>query len=264
MDIGGSGLKSYIEKYNPDYDPEWPMFRGAMGEGRAGVIRVDPGDHVREPVSAESRAYCDYFDASEAWSFVPDRRRSVMLSNSPHTANSYGNVFAVVPKAGARLAVLKYDDIWHHAQFPRLGTYLGMTQIIDLFKMLINRYMSDTAPYGEHNSNYNDYSVRDRAGFVEWLKTANPRKPIPGTGDGTWMEILDYVTDPAHTVEVVGVSEAPRSERFAPDPRSVASWTSPISMYKTSGVEMWTDSECLVVKWSEYVEAFPDLYLSKD
>ena len=90
---------------------DYPIWRGMTFKG--GAIKIDPRTGARQSQNTKNY-YTTMIDNLPAWKNWPKRSKSLICANdaAEYNAEGYGDLYAIFPVNGARVAICPDLDIW--------------------------------------------------------------------------------------------------------------------------------------------------------
>jgi hypothetical protein len=240
-----------------------PKFSDAIKvikNGGIGMRRTVTGKilnyYLVNPKSSEPRVSYNTFnyytliiDNSKKWSKYPKRSQSIICSSFDTHKLHRGDEYIVLPKNGAKIGECPSDDFWF--SFVNIGTNMRIFSI-DLNNLLNyprftdeelqnkNWYLNNQKKY---DKNYNEFKKACEK-FDDWVKNTTELtiKEIKDIINVVWLDkwngktpILKYIDNLL-------------------DPKKHGFTLSSIENIKNENVEVWTDSESLLINTSKINE----------
>jgi hypothetical protein len=217
-----------IDAYLNDYK----IYRG-IDRAKGKILTVKPSNFTRTSANTYNHVTI-LVDGMKEWKKYPDRAKSIICSSSDSNAESYGDLYIVLPKNGANIGICSSTDWW--------GSFGDIT--IDSVNNVIENMIGAT---GERVSYKNYNSLIDIIKYFdsheeECLKKMQSYRiyvynKIKGDYNTFEEAITDYLNPNNYNFKHVNISK-----------------------YKTVGShEVWTDSDSIIIQESEFVH-----FLSKE
>lgn len=204
------------------------IYRGIGDAGNTPFLFIDPKKHVR--ISANTtNIYTALIDGTPSWKNYPKRSQSIICATEKYNAESYGGLYTVLPVNGYRIGVCPKDDMWR-SFIKTIG--VSAYELNNEFEDLSNRMNT-----GGLHLRFDDITYKKLVGickamdslytdeykdYYSWMSRYN----------GNFLELLVNLFDPVKNnfsvIKTIG--SIPKSDR-----------------------ELWTDSECYMVK-TAYIE----------
>jgi hypothetical protein len=197
-----------------------PIYRGMEGSG---FYIIAPDKNNPRPSANTYNYYTLIINNSEPWKQFPDRE--IICSTSSRTSQSYGNVFRIFPKNGAKIGVCPDNDIWG-SDFESYNNALH-----DLFKG------GDITELTEFENLEKNYQTFLKA--CEWIdKDRNEGAEFEFQTYGVIQVFGDYLKGKAKLIDYLS------TEVFSPKKFKVM----PIATFQAAAnKEVWTDATCLAI-----------------
>ena len=210
-----------------------PIFRGVRDRFSDDVISlIKPKDHTR--VSANtSNIYTLLIDDMKSWKQYPNRGQSIICTTDREYSRVYGETYVIFPYDGAKIGVTSSIDFWGGFRYG-LGT--GAWGDMDAFNSQLNYMISE-----QMNIRFDKNSAKSmKKSFQMFDKVSGERNDITSIIDSIyWMK--DYYKHGSllKTIE------------NALDPKKNGFKLAKIGDKLIRGVEVWTDSPSIMVKYAD-------------
>lgn len=123
----GRGRKIYNKHIGSAFHPNKndEIYRGLRNIS-FNVGFIEPAKHTRRSAHTDNY-YTLLMDNLKSWSPYPDRSKSVVCTTSIGTAKDYGDLFVILPFAGAEIGVAPKNDMWNSFPFRlvHLNSYIN-------------------------------------------------------------------------------------------------------------------------------------------
>lgn len=240
--------KDFINNQKRDIGPD--IYRGLIKSGLA--FLVTPSTSVRRSRNTEN-FYTYFIDNSKRWSHYPKRSQSIICTSSGGKASSFGELFVVIPRDGAKFGICSQDDFWFSFDYcmGKLGLR-SMKQFNRVFRdtaTIINTFvndpiMIDDEDHSIRNIERNFKNIYDEGWTAQdVMESESVKKTNLGLAADTLKGMLKVFF-------VQGGIQAGMDYLLDPEKNKFKLESYPIKKSSVKGGEMgnevWTDSDCIM------------------
>jgi len=264
-DIGGRNhLISHYETAFEKWLAGDILYRGHRS--RANYEEVYPSQGERESVDA-SNLYTVLLSRLPSWKNWPQRSHSLILSVSSETAEEYNPLYYVFPDENAKLVIAPTSDILSRTSFPVLWNHtklkINEVEILSKIMSILNNSKHPDDIHDIHNLKADDYEK-----FIQHLQKVATKNKILKLYNKLYMVKQKNKWQPPEEWMMLDLIDAYIKNYkihngnwelfldFLLNPESNGFELIPFSKFKVSNYsknenEVWTDSNCMLIKLNE-------------
>ena len=246
MNLAKTTFLKYFQKF-----PNPAIYRGSFDRGATYWI-VNPAAVGRASANT-SNEYTILMSELPSWKAYPKRSRSIICTTDSETAESYGQIYAVVLPNRFNLGICYDNDLWDSFTYLKKRTGSSAENFNDAFGSLIE---ATTGESWSAEKGHTLADIKEKAAIIQqWLvqnfdKAPPHKKELARLFKITrfFQERLNESSPPDALFKMIEALFDPDRNQF----ERVTS-LSKLPTYSTYGSrEVWTDTPCLLIEAASY------------
>lgn len=207
-----------------EYDYKYPIiYRGISNPKGLGEYAVISPSKYKRDAAYSNTTYLNLIDGSESWEDYPNRRESIICSTSRTTSSSFGDVYVVIPFDGAEFGVCNDYDFQHCFEHFYRNFGFRLHNLDSFLNIKFNATYEEIRNIIE-NEEYNTDLFSDS--YKTYIRENNIN------GKEIFADMLKFTSPDINGFKISTQTEMEKGDNF--------------------GHEVWTNSDCLLVKAPYY------------